>query len=86
MRFELLTAHLHTRCMTPEIVEKSKSDCYFVFVFFLIDFKMQTTHAWLLFCVVQNLTHSSPIEAFRKMLDPSNSINQSMKNEVVEHV
>ncbi|CAF3143740.1 unnamed protein product [Rotaria socialis] len=28
-----------------------------------------------------NLTHSSPIEAFRKMLDPSNSISKNMKNE-----
>jgi hypothetical protein len=34
----------------------------------------------------KNLTHSSPIEAFRKMLDPSNSINQSMKNETTTNV
>lgn len=45
-----------------------------------------TEAAWLLFCVVQNMPHSSPIEAFRKMLDSSNSLGKSMNNEVVEYV
>ncbi|CAF1002928.1 unnamed protein product [Rotaria sordida] len=33
-----------------------------------------------------NSTYSSPIEAFRKMLDPSNSINKNMKNETTSTV
>ncbi len=52
---------------------------------FSIDKKNKSMHGYC-FYIVQNITHSSPIEAFRKMLDPSNSINKSTKNEVVERV
>jgi len=51
-------------------------------ILFSIDKKNKSMHGYY-FCIVQNITHSSPIEAFRKMLDPS---NKSTKNEVVERV
>ena len=59
----------------------------FLVDWYLNDQENERMHGyWCFVFVVQSLTHSSTIEAFRKMLDTSNSMNQFTKTEVVERL